>query len=283
MLAVDNPLRRSFVTEMVVQEDIPNAVVLYSMVVNLSRIFGPALAGLLVTTLGYGWCFSIDAASYIAVFASLAMMRPAELRRTPPRPRRKGDIKEGLRYLRTVPELFISYGMLAAIGLLAYNFNVTLPLFVTQSLHGSDAAFTTIYSILSFGSLMAALLVAHRSRISLWHVIVGAAAMGCAMLVFSTMPNVYAAGAVAFFVGAASILYTTSTTAIVQVRAKQEMHGRMLALQTIFMIGSSALGGPLSGWVADLVGARWLIAMGGFVCVAAAVFGWLSRRPTESA
>ena len=281
LLSLDNPLRRSFVTEMVPPEYIPNAVVLYSTIVNLSRVFGPALAGLLVTTLGYGWCFTIDAASYVAVLACLFMMRPAELHRFAPKPRRSGEIREGLRYLRSVPVLWITFSMLAAIGVLAYNFNVTLPLFVTKALHGSDAAFTMLYSVLSIGGLVAALIVAHRGRVTIRHIVVGAAIMGVTMLILSAAPNVAWAIPAVLVVGAASIVYTTATTAIVQVEAKQEMHGRLLALQTILLVGSSAFGGPISGWVADMAGARALIVMGGVVCLAAAGFGYVAGRGTR--
>lgn len=281
LLSLDNPLRRSFVTEMVPPEYIPNAVVLYSTIVNLSRVFGPALAGLLVTTLGYGWCFTIDAASYVAVLACLFMMRPAELHRVAPKPRRSGEIREGLRYLRSAPVLWITFAMLAAIGVLAYNFNVTLPLFVTKALHGSDAAFTMLYSVLSIGGLVAALIVAHRGRVTIRHIVVGSAIMGVTMLILSAAPNVAWAIPAVLVVGAASIVYTTATTAIVQVEAKQEMHGRLLALQTILLVGSSAFGGPISGWVADLVGARALIVMGGVVCLAAAAFGYVAGRGTR--
>jgi len=176
VLSLDNPLRRSFVTEMVPAEDRQNAVVLYSMIVNLSRIFGPALAGVLVTTLGYGWCFTVDAITYVAVIACLAMMRPEELLRVPSRPRQPGEVREGLRYLWSVPSLAITYAMLAAIGLLAYNFNVTLPLFVTRALRGSDAEFTMLYSILSVGSLAAAFQVARRNQVTVRHSIFGSAA-----------------------------------------------------------------------------------------------------------
>jgi MFS family permease len=278
VLALDNPLRRSFVTEMVSPDDRQNAVVLYSMIVNLSRVFGPALAGVLVTTLGYGWCFTVDAVTYVAVIACLAMMRPDELRRVPPRPRQPGEVREGLRYLRSVPALSITYAMLAAIGLFAYNFPVTLPLFVTHGLHGSDAEFTILYSILSVGSLVSALWVARRARITVRHAIFGSCVLGLALLVLSASPSVAIAVLVAFFVGIASILYTTSTTALVQVRARPDMHGRLLAIQTIFLVGSSALGGPISGWVADTFGARTLIAMGGVVCLLAAGAGFIAER-----
>ena len=111
---------------MVPPEDIPNAVVLYSLIVNVARIFGPALAGVLIVTLGYGWCFTIDAATYLAVLLCIVMMRPAELHRLPPRPRAKGEVREGLRYVLSMPVLWISFVMLIAIGTLAYNFSVTL-------------------------------------------------------------------------------------------------------------------------------------------------------------
>jgi hypothetical protein len=169
LLAFDNPLRRSFVSEMVQAEDIPNAVVLYSAIVNLSRLFGPALAGLLVVTVGYGWCFTIDAASYLAVLVCLLLMRPAELNRRPPEPRSRGAVREGLRYLRSVPVLRISFAMLAAIGTLSYNFGVTLPLFVTGSLHRGEGTFTVLYSIFSLGAVVAALVVAHRAMVRLRH------------------------------------------------------------------------------------------------------------------
>jgi len=278
ILALDNPLRRSFVTEMVPLEDRQNAVVLYSMIVNLSRVFGPALAGVLVTSFGYGWCFAVDAVTYLAVLACLAMMRPEELQRVPARPRQAGEVREGLRYLLSIPALLTTYAMLAAIGLLAYNFNVTLPLFVTRALRGSDAEFTMLYSTLSVGSLLGALWVARRGQVTVRYAIAGAAALGITLLALAAAPSVGIAALVVFVVGMASILYTTSTTALVQVRARPDMHGRLLAIQTIFLVGSSAVGGPISGWVADRFGTRALIAMGGVVCIIAAALGYVADR-----
>lgn len=283
VLALDNPLRRSFVTEMVRREDIANAVVLYSMIVNLSRIFGPALAGLLISTLGYGWCFSVDAATYIAVILCLALMRPEELHRVPTKPRQKGEIRAGLRYMRSLPILWTTFAMLAGIGTLAYNFNITLPLFVEQSLHGSDSEFTLLYAVLSLGGLLAGFIVAHRGRVTLTQIVRGAALFGVVMLALSAAPNVATATVIAFVLGGASILYTTATTAIVQVTARQDMHGRLLALQTVLLVGSSAFGGPLSGWLADAFGARSLMVIGGVVCLIAAGFGLATQRRQAAA
>ena len=273
LLSLDNPLRRSFVTEMVRPEDIPNAVVLYSMIVNLSRIAGPALAGLLITTLGYGWCFAVDAATYLAVLLCLALMRASELRRPPRQAPGERDIRAGFQYLKSLPALWITFGMLAGIGTLAYNFNVTLPLFVTQALHGSDSEFTVIYSVLSAGGLICGLFVARRGIVTLRQVLYGAAIFGIAMLAFSAAPDVAIAVPISFLLGAASIFYTTTTTAIVQVTARPDMHGRLLALQTVLLVGSSAFGGPISGWLADAFGARSLMVIGGAVCLLAAGAG----------
>ncbi len=274
LLAFDNPLRRSFVTEMVPAGDIPNAVVLYSTIVNVSRIFGPALAGLLVVTLGYGWCFTIDASTYLAVLFCLVIMRPDELYRTAQRTRAKGAVREGVRYIKSLPSLWISFAMLAAIGTLAYNFSVTLPLFVTDTLHSTDTVFTLLYSVFSVGAVVSALIVAQRNLIRLQHIIYGAAALGLTMLLLAAAPGVDFAVPAVFFVGVASILYMTSTTAIVQVEARPEMHGRVLALQMVLVAGTTPIGGPLLGWLADTLGGRAPIVLGGIVCLFAAAFGY---------
>jgi len=278
LLAFDNPLRRSFVTEMVLPEDIPNAVVLYSTIVNVSRIFGPALAGLLVVTVGFGWCFTIDAISYLAVLICLVMMRPAELHREPTNIRSRGDVREGLRYVRSQPTLWISFSMLAAIGMLAYNFNVTLPLFVADVLHRTESVFTVLYSVFSCGAVVCALIVAHRGLVRIRHVLLGAVALGIAMLLFAFVSRVAVAMSLMFLVGMASILYMTSTTAIVQVETKREFHGRVLALQTVLIAGTTLIGGPVLGWLADTLGGRAPIILGGVVCLLSAGFGYGAAR-----
>ncbi|RYX81154.1 MFS transporter [bacterium] len=190
LLAFDNPLRRSFVTEMVPAEDLPNAIVLYSTIVNVSRIFGPALAGLLVITVGYGWCFALDALTYLAVLFCLYIMRPAELFRQPYKARGKGEIREGFLYVLSTPVLWINFAMLAAIGTLAYNFSVTLPLFVTDTLHSNESVFTLIYSLFSCGAVASALVVASRGLVKIHHVVFGAAALGVMMLLLASVSQV---------------------------------------------------------------------------------------------
>ncbi|HEX7368562.1 MAG TPA: MFS transporter [Candidatus Saccharimonadales bacterium] len=277
-LALDNPLRRSFVSEMVPDKDVANAVVIYSTIVNLSRIFGPLLAGLLIVTVGYGWCFSADAVSYLAVLACLILMNPHELYRHHPGPRGKGEIRAGLRYVLAEPTLWISFTMLLIIGILSYNFSVTLPLFVTDGLHKSNTTYTIIYSTMSAGSVVTALIIAHRKLVQLRHAVIGAAALGVSMLALAISPNVIAAALVCIFIGVASILYTTSTTALIQITSKPHMRGRVLALQSVLLIGTTPIGGPLLGWVADKSGGRTPLILGGIASIVAAGIGYGTNR-----
>jgi len=279
LLAFDNPLRRSFVTEMVPREDLPNAVVLYSMIVSVSSVLGPALAGLLVVTLGYGWSFTFDALSYLVVLVCLIRMRTSELYRQPPKVRAKGEIRAGLRYVLSVPTLWISFIMFAVIRTLTNNLNVTLPLFVTGALHSTGGIFTILFSVTSLGGVVGALLVAHRNLVGIRHVLLAATMLGFATLLLGVVPGVRTAAPAAFLIGMASIFYMTTTTSIIQVEARPDMHGRLLSLQTVILGGGLAIGGPLLGWVADTWGARCLMVFGGAACLATVAFGiFILRR-----
>ena len=278
LLAFDNPVRRSFVTEMVPKEDVANAVTLYSALVNSSRIFGPALAGLLVVTVGFGWCFTLDAASYVAVLAALWMMRTDELRAVPVTPRGKGQVRAGLRYVRNAPDLWVPFVMLGVVGTLSYNFSVVFPLFVEHALRGNDASYTAVYAVFSAGALVGALVVADRKTVGVRNIVFGAGAFGASMLVLSAVPTVGATFPVVAVVGFSSIVFMTATTAIVQVQAEPSMHGRVLALQTVLLIGTTPVGGPIMGAVADALGARIPLVIGGVAALAAALFGLVAGR-----
>ncbi len=283
MLAFDNPLRRSFVTEMVPEDHMPNAVTLYSALVNISRIFGPTIGGALIVTLGFGWAFAIDGFTYVAVLSALWMMRPSELRIAVRSPKASGHVRDGIRYVRETPELWVTFVVLAIIGTLSYNFTVVFPLFVERALHKGDASYTFLYSVFSIGSLAGALAVAQRNRVTLRTMTFGASAFGCTLLVLSAAPNLAAAFPIVLFVGLSSIVYMTTTTAIVQVRADPRMHGRVLALQSVLLIGTTPVGGPLLGAAADALGARAPLVIGGVAAlVAAAYSGMFERRRGRS-
>lgn len=278
LLAFDNPARRSFVNEMVKAEDVPNAVTLYSAMNSLSRVIGPTIAGGLIVGLGYGWCFTIDGASYLIVLGALVLMRADELRRAPQTRRGAGQIRAGLRYVVSVPELWISFGMLALIGTASYNFTVVLPLFVEHGLHGTDLQYTLLYAAFSLGGVLGTLIVARRTAIGLRTIVLSAMLFGAALLGLFVAPNIYVAYPLAVLIGGASVSYMTATTAIAQLHTQRDMIGRVLALQTVLLIGTTPIGGPILGVVADLAGGRAPVLVGGIAALLAAVLGLIAAR-----
>jgi MFS family permease len=281
--AFDNPARRAFVVEMVPQENIANAVSLNSALMTGSRIFGPALGGLLAATVGFGWAFALDGISYVAVLASLVMMNTAALRPSTPTPRGKGQVRAGFRYVRSVPELWVSLVMMAVIGTLAFNFQTTLPLLAVRDLQGGESLFPLLMSVVSVGSLLGALGTARRKHINLHTVSYSAIAFGVTLAMLTFVPNVPAAAAVGFLMGLASISFMTASTAIVQLRADPAMRGRVLALQTMVFLGSTPVGGPIIGFVAENLGARYSIALGAVGTLAAGIVGWFKAERVDAA
>jgi hypothetical protein len=233
----------------------------------------------LVVTVGYGWCFTVDAASYVFVIIALWMMHPAELLRVSvPTEKAKGAVRAAVRYIAQTPSLRIAFVMLMVIGTLGYNLNVELPLFVERSLHDGDSAFTFLYTIFSIGALASALVVANRQLVHIKNVLIGATAFGTALVVLAATPALAAAVPVVLALGVSSILYFTATTAIVQVDADASMHGRILALQTVLLIGTAPIGGPIDGAIADALGARAPLLLGGVAALGAALWGFLAAR-----
>lgn len=272
-MAFDNPARRSFVVEMVGEDEINNAVSLNSAIMTSSRIVGPALAGLLVVTAGFGWAFLVDGLSYIAVIIALWMIRPTELHAATVTPRGKGQVREGLRYARSTPELWVPLAMMAVIGTLSYNFQVVFPLFTTRDLGGTESTFTWLFSIVSVGALVGALATARRKVIDIRVVALSALAYGAALGLMVFAPNTAAAYAVGLLVGLGSIAFLTSSTAIVQIEAAPEFRGRVLALQAMVFLGSTPIGGPILGWICEQYGARYGVAVGAVAALGAGLWG----------
>jgi MFS family permease len=277
-LSFDNPLRRSFVSEMVPKEEIPNAVTLYGLIVNGSRVLGPAIAGILITTVGYGWGFLADALSYLAVIYSIIQMDTAKLYLRPIDKNVKSKVSDGIRYIRNNRGLWVTFVMLAIIGIFSYNFTVTLPLLITKGLHGSTSTFTLLYSVFSLGAVAGGLYIAKRHLVHLRHVIIGAFALGFALLLMSIVPNSFFAIVTAFVLGVASIMYITATTTFMQLQSDPAMLTRVLALQTVFMFGTTPIGGPLLGWLADAKGGRAPILLGAVGAMAAGIFGLVATK-----
>jgi MFS family permease len=277
-LAFDNPARRAFVVEMVPLEHVNNAVSLNSALMTSSRVIGPALAGLLIATVGFGWAFLVDGLSYVAVIAALVMMRTAELRPSPVAVRAKRQVRAGLRYVRGVPELWIPLVMMAVVGTFAFNFQVVFPFLVERTFGGSDEMFTVLFSVISLGSLAGALHTARRTTVGVREVAASSVAFGLSLLLFAASPNLALAFPLGLLVGFGSIAFLTSSTAIVQVLAAPEMRGRVLALQAIVFLGSTPVGGPILGFVSETFGPRAGVLVGALAATGAGVAGWWAYR-----
>ncbi|AKL74069.1 arabinose efflux permease family protein [Actinobacteria bacterium IMCC26256] len=282
-LAFDHPARRAFVVEMVEIQDVPNAVSLNSALMTGSRIVGPALAGLALATIGFGWAFIADGVSYIAVIVAFAMMRTSELQRSTPAKRESGQIRAGFRYARSVPDIWTPLIMMAVVGTLTYNFQVVFPLFTTRDLGGSKVTFTLLFSVMSMGALVGALAAARRRHIALRTVALSSIAFGAGMAVMSVTPNIWLAYPVSFLIGLASIAFLTAATGIFQINSTPEMRGRVLALQAMVFLGSTPIGGPILGWICERYGARWGIAVGAVAAIGAGLWGMSRVRARSNA
>jgi MFS family permease len=282
-VAFDNPARRAFVVEMVPEAQINNAVSLNSTLMTGSRVIGPALAGLLVGTVGFGWAFLVDGVSYVAVIAAFLMMRTSELRPSVVAKRGRGQVREGLRYARSVPELFVPLVMMAIIGTLSYNFQVVFPLFTTRDLGGDATTFTLLFSVVSLGALIGALGTARRTKIDIRSVGITAVGFGAALAAISIAPNQAVAFPLGVLVGLFSIGFLTASTSIVQIASAPEMRGRVLALQAMVFLGSTPIGGPIVGAIADHFGARYSVAVGAIAALGAGAWGIVRGSHTNAA
>jgi MFS family permease len=277
--AFDNPARRAFVTEMVPEEHVQNAVSINTALMTSSRIFGPALAGLLVVTVGYSWTFALDAFSYLAVIYGLWRMNVAELRTPKRQPRSKGQIRSGFRYARGTHELWTPLVMMAIVGTMAFNFSVTFPVLVNKTFGHPVNTYTIVMSVMSIGSVAAALITARRKTLTVHSLVLSSLGFGVSMLLLAFVPWFAGVFPLSILVGLTSITFMTVSTTIVQIRSVDEMRGRVLALQAIVFLGSTPIGGPIVGAISQYFGGpRAGIAAGGIACLVAAVWGELRDR-----
>ncbi len=271
--AFDTPCRRAFIAEMVPPEAVANAASLNSALMTGSRVVGPALAGVSVATIGFGWTFLLDGLSYVAVLGGLLAMRTADLRPAERAALERGGVRAGLRHARAVPELWIPLVMLTIMGIFAFNFAVVVPLLAKTTFGGSDQLFTVMFSMLSVGSFMGALWAARRTTATVTGVVRGSVAFGAGMAAVAVSPSLWVAFPAVVVAGFASMQIMTSATALIQTRAAADFRGRVLALQAMVFLGSTPIGGPIVGAVCDVFGARAGFAVGAAACLTAALWG----------
>jgi MFS family permease len=280
----DNPARQSFISEMVSAQDLPNAVTLNSVAMNMARVFGAALGGVIAAAIGLALCFTCNALSFGAVLVSLAAMRGSELFLAKRVSKQKKQVRQGLRYVRNTPELLIPLVMIAVIGTLAWEFQVSLPLMASKVFHGGAASYGVMASVMGGGAVVGGLISAARSRPRARALCLAAIGWGIAILAVAVAPSLPLELAALVFVGYGSITFNSLAKTTLQLAAKPEMRGRVMALWALAWLGSTPIGGPIIGWAGQAIGARWALVIGGLAALACGVLALpaltrLDRRP----
>lgn len=282
---VDTPARQSFVSELVGADDLPNAVSLNSATFNSARIVGPALAGVAIAGIGTSWVFIANAASYLAVLAGLAMMRPEDFWPSHRQPRARGQLREGLVYVRQRPELYVPLALVFMVGTFGLNFQVTLSLVAKQTFHVGAGAFGLLTSCFAAGSLIGALQSARRKGLPRSKVmLLSALVFGILEVTCGVAPTFTSLAVLLVPTGAAVLLFTTTTNSLIQLASDPALRGRVMALYVLVFLGGTPVGAPLIGWVAQAWGPRVSLLIGGAVSAASAVgAAWFLSRKTGAA
>jgi MFS family permease len=266
--AFEAPVRQSYVAEMVPAGDLHNAVALNSASFNSARLVGPALAGLLIAALGSGavatgWVITLNAVSYLFVMGSLFVQRRSELVPSPAASRGRGAIREGLAYVRSRPDLFVTLSAVFFLGAFGMNFQITSALMATEVFGRGAGEFGILGSVLAIGSLTGALLAARRARPRLRVVIVGAMAFALVQIVSAVMPTFWTYAATLPFIGVSLLSAMTTANSAVQTTSTPNMRGRVASLYLMVFLGSAPIGAPVIGWLGENIGPRWAVAISG--------------------
>jgi MFS family permease len=280
--AFDAPARQSFVSELVGEDNLSNAVALNSTSFNVARTIGPAVAGVLIAAVGTGWVFLINAASFAAVLCSLGFLRVDELHRTKKPLRSRGSLVEGFRYVWSRPDLKAVLFMLFLVGTFGLNFAIFIATMSVSAFHAGSGQYGLLTSIMAVGSVIGALLAARRAKPDLGLLLTSATVFGFGCALAAIMPNYGLFGVALAIIGVASQTFTTSTNSYVQLSTDPSMRGRVIAILLAIALGGTPIGAPVVGWVADTFGPRWALgvaAAAGFAAAAVAIGYQAKRRP----
>ena len=249
--SIDNPTRQSFVIEMVGADRVVNAVSLNSVIVHASRIAGPAVAGAVISVWGVGPCFILNVATFAAMIVALRAMDPSELESAPIVPRQKGALRAALRYVRATPALRVPLLMMALVGTLSFNFLVILPLLARFSFDKPASGYASLMIAMGIGSVLGALVAGARGRVSNRLLVGSSALFGALILAVAVAPTIELAALALVPLGAASVTFAAGVNSALQLAVDPEMRGRVMALYSMVFLGSTPIGGPLCGWLAE--------------------------------
>ena len=277
--AVDAPVRQTFVSELVRDDYLPNAVALNSASFNVARMIGPAVAGLLTVAIGPGWVFLINTVTFVALLLSLARIPAASLRQLPKAPAGKGRIREGLRYVRFRPDIVVVLVPVFIVGTLGLNFVLFIAAMVGTEFGLDAGAFGLMNSIMAIGSVAGALLSAGRNKPRMRVIFGAAGAFGLTSGLAALAPDYFWFGVALVPVGLFAITMMTSANGYVQTTTDPVMRGRVMALYMAIFMGGTPIGAPLVGWVANVAGARWSMGVAAASGIIAALIGmvWIVR------
>jgi MFS family permease len=283
IVAIDNPARQSFVVEIVGGDRVVNAVALNSVVVHCSRILGPALAGTIIALVGIAPCFLVNAFSFLAMFIALRTMNARELHTPKPAERRRGELRSALRYVRGTPELLIPLLMMALVGTISFNFQVLLPLLADFTWNGTATTYALLTASMGVGSVAGALAAGARGRVSPGLLVVSSLAFGVSMLLAAAAPTLELQILALIPLGAASVTFAAGVNSALQIHVEPTMRGRVRALYSVVFLGSTPIGAPLVGWLAEAAGPRAGLVAGAVAALLAGVAAWFAfaRRSEE--
>jgi MFS family permease len=269
--AFDAPARQTFVSDLVGETDLSNAVALNSTSFNAARMIGPSIAGLLIASVGSGWVFLINAASFMAVLGSLALLRVGELHLKERALRTPGSFAEGFRYVWHRSDLKTVLLMLFLIGTFGLNFPIFISTMSVTVFHAGAGQYGFLTSTMAIGSVTGALLAATRAK----PLVAGSAIFGLGFALAAIMPNYWLFGLVLVIIGLSAQTFTTSALSLVQLSTEPVMRGRVLAILLAIALGGTPVGAPVAGWLADRFGPRWALGIGAASGIAAAIVGIL--------
>jgi MFS family permease len=261
--AIDNPTRQSFVIEMVGPERVVNAVSLNSVIVHSARIVGPAVAGVAIALWGVAPCFALNALTFVAMIVALWRMRPEQLRPAPLAAREPDALRAALRYVRGTPELAIPLALMAVVGTLTLNFQVLLPLLARFSFHAEASTYSLLVAAMGVGAVVGALATGARGRVSPGLVVGACLWLGALTLALAAAPTLPLALIALPALGAAAVTFAAGVNSALQLRVESAMRGRVMALYSVVFLGSTPIGGPLLGWLAQAASPRASLALGG--------------------